>query len=84
MAILATTEGITALVGRHPQHAKLFWCAWTNQDGGCSIYSVQCDEDQDDGWNIDSVILAVAEKKDAEAIVNSHNACVVAAVSADS
>ena len=72
---------IGELIARYPQHAKLFWCEFIHDNGVRSIYSVKCDEDHDDGWNICGAVCHMHDTFRARAIVDAHNTCVVAALS---
>ena len=91
MDLLPITESIGDLVARYPQHANLFWVKFISQAGCVSIYSVKCDEDHDDGWNVDQVVThlqtsgnfsLIESRVRANAVVDAHNDSVVAALSA--
>ena len=80
MDILHITESIGDLVAKYPRHAGLFWCTHIDQAGWGFIYSVKCDEEHDDGWNIDCVVCGMVTESYGEAVVDAHNASVVAAL----
>ena len=82
MANLPITENISDLVAKYPQHANLFWCTHLDQAGWGIIYTVKVDEEHYTGWNIDSVVCSMVTESYGKSVVDAHNACVVAALSA--